>query len=329
MPRGGGCVSKILRMGKKPLTVVAFELGPDSLKFVEMARAERRVVAAGIFPLAPGRAHDRGHLAAQLRSALDVAGRGLPRNLIASVPMGEAALRVLDVPVGLSDVEIRDYTAWDMSVYLGHPVTEFVLDVQPGATRDGTETKTMIAAALPRTDAVFLKETLESATGLPLAALDVDAAALVNGFSANYPELTQNRSLLILANTSATTLIRTQHANFQGALVRRDAGAALSLDAAAQERAEGLLRLTRGIVESLRASLDGWDSPDHILLAGDLSTDADFRELLKAHLSLPVAVLNPFRNIPGPDPLDHPDAYPGAPLAAAVGLALRLAEEAS
>jgi|GEM_PF-1883655 len=316
-------------MGKKPLTVVAFELGPDSLKFVEMARAERRVVAAGVFPLAPGRAHDREHLAAQLRSAIDVAGRGLPRHLIASVPVGEAALRVLEAPAGLSDAEMRDHAAWDMSVYLGHPVTEFVLDVQPGPRRDGTGTRSLIAAALPSTDALFLKETLETATGLPLAALDVDAAALVNAFAANYPELASGRTLLVLANTAATTLIRTQGGAFHGALVRRDAGEALRAGAETQERAEGLLRLTRGLVESLHAGFDGWDAPEHILLAGDLSTDADFRELLKAHLPQGVAVLNPFRNIPGPDPLDQPEAYPGAPLAATVGLALRLAEELS
>jgi Tfp pilus assembly PilM family ATPase len=310
-------------MGKKPLTFVAFEIGTDNLKLVEMTREENRVLSAGIFPLTPGRGRDSGHLASQIRLALETTARGNLRGLIASVALGEAALRVIEVP---PDAEADEYAAWDMSLYLGLPVGEFTLDVSPGAG-DGTESQTVVAAALPIATTTTLRDTLETATGLVLTALDVDAAALVNVFGANYPELASDRALLIHANTAATALVRTHKGEFHGAVARRDAKEALRADADAQERAEGLLRLARGIAETVRTSADGWDSPSHIMLCGDLATDTDFRELLRAHLSQPVSLFNPFRNIPGPDPLEFAKAYPGGPLAATVGLALRLVEE--
>src|SRR5690606_22164110 len=52
-------IFKIPRMGKTPATIAAFDVGPAYLKFVEMPLDERRVIAAGIFPFAPGRWLDR------------------------------------------------------------------------------------------------------------------------------------------------------------------------------------------------------------------------------------------------------------------------------
>jgi hypothetical protein len=116
-------------------------------------------------------------------------------------------------------------------------------------------------------------------------------------------------------------------------VVLRDTGDSLRPGADAQERAEGLLRCVRGIAAALRNAEEGWEAPDHVLLCGELAVNADFRELLRTHLptgstgSTGFALLNPFRNLPGPNPDEHPGVYPGAPLAAATGLALRLAEE--
>lgn len=315
-------------MGKKPLTVVAFEIGTDRLKLVEMTRADGRVIAAGVFPLAPGRARDRDHLTAQVRSALDVTVRGLPRALIASVPLGEAFLRVIDVPDGASEAEAREHAAWDMGVYLGRPADEFALDVVPGPVDSEGSGSAVTAAAFPRAEAVALRAILESVSGLALVALDVDAAALVNLCATGYPEFAAERVLIVQANVEATALLRVHAGVFHGAAVRRDAGDALREGVEAQERAEGLLRVARGIAASMRAADEGWDAPDHLLLCGDLAVDADFRELLRTHLPRTATVFNPFRNIPGPDPLECPEAYPGAPLAAAIGLAARLVEDA-
>lgn len=328
-------------MGKKPFTIAAFDIGPSSLKFVEMLRDERRVLTAGVFPLAPGRWRDHGHLAAQIRSAIDTTAEGRIMRVIASVPLGNAHLRVVAVPDG-DPAGIRDDVVWDMAHYLARPLDLYALDVVPvpapapsgahaaSSADAGDESDArVIVAAFRRDEAVALRDTLELATGLSLTALDVDAAALVNAFAFNYPEHATNgaRSVLIQANENATAVVRTRDGGFEGAVVLRDTGDALRPGADAQERAEGLLRCVRGIAAALRNAEEGWEEPDHVLLCGELAVNADFRELLRAHLPIGFALLNPFRNLPGPNPDEHPAAYPGAPLAAATGLALRLAEE--
>jgi Tfp pilus assembly PilM family ATPase len=330
-------------MGKKPLkpfTIAAFDIGPSSLKFVEMLRDERRVLTAGVFPLAPGRWRDHGHLSAQIRSAIDTTAEGQITRLIASVPLGNAHLRVVSVPDG-DPAGVRDDVVWDMAHYLARPLELYALDVAPlpapssgsptaaapALDDDVTRVTRVLVGAFRRDEALALRDTLESATGLSLAALDVDGAAIINAFSFNYPEHAANRAVLIQANENATAVIRTRGGGFEGAFVLRDTGDSLRPGADAQERAEGLLRCVRGIAAALRNAEEGWEDPDHVLLCGELAVNADFRELLRTHLPTGFALLNPFRNLPGPNPDDHPAVYPGAPLAAATGLALRLAEE--
>src|SRR5690606_17803016 len=328
-------------MGKKVHTVMALELGIDSLRFVEMARDERRVIAVGAFPLASGQGRGAAYpeldaLEASVRAALGAA-RGTPQAVMVSVALGEAWLRLLDAPDDADGADdesaVRDYAEWDMSRYLGcsreDVAQDLVLDVIEGP-EGPFQARRVIVAAFPRAAALAVRATVERAAGLPLAALDVDAAAVVNAFVANYPELSAERTILVQAHAAATALVRVQQGRFQGAVVRRD-GEALSPAGHddAQQRAEGYLHRVRGIVSSLQAGTDGWDEPAHVLLCGELARDADFRELLRAHLPVPFSLLNPFRNIAGPDPVDYSDAYPGAALAAPVGLAWRLAEDAS
>lgn len=324
-------------MGKKPLTMIALELGNEHLKLVEMTRDENRVIAAGIFPLAPGRARDREHLAAQIRSAIDVAARGTPRGLIASVPLGDAWLRLVDLPESaVSETDIREHAEWDLARYLGREdheaLGDLAVDVLSGPDRpadgDSAATRRALAAALPRAEVLALQGVLEEATGLKLTALDIDVAALVNAFTANYPEFAPAKTVLIQANVDGIALVRVHDGAFHGAVLRpHDARALRPDEGDAPPRAEALLRLARGAADTLRSSPEGWDAPAQLLLCGDLARDADFRDLLRAQLAMSFHLFNPFRNIPGPDPTAFSDVYPGAPLAAAVGLALRLAED--
>lgn len=331
-------------MAKKPLTVAAFEIGPSCLKFVEMPRNERRVLAVGIFPLEAGRWSETGYLAAQIRTALDTVSRGIVSRLVVSVPLGRAHLRVIDVP---EEADPRDYVRWELSRYLARPLGAYAVDFQieepvPLVDADGTPVENPdasdanlarrhLAVAFAREEAVALRDSVERATALPLSALDVDAAAVVNAFALAYPEHLADRTIVIHANTEVISLIRTRQGTFQGAQLRRDAGNALRAGAETQERAEGLLRAVRGIVEALVIAEGdrhgGWNRPDRIFLCGDLAVDADFKELLRGSLPEGFSLLNPYRNMPGPDPADFPDAYPGARLCAATGLALRAVEE--
>jgi Tfp pilus assembly PilM family ATPase len=314
-------------MAKKPSTVAAFEIGPSCLKFVEMSRNEPRILATGLFPLEPGRWYERAYLAAQVRSALDTAARGNVTRVIASIPLGHAHLRVLEVPAG---ADVRDTVRWEFSQFLARPLDAYVLDFQVAQRRTSeahAATDLVLAAAFHREATILLREAVEHGSGLPLAVLDVDAAAVMNAFAFAHPEHLGDRVVIVHANTDAIALIRTRDGSFEGAVLRRDAGSALRPEAEAQDRAEGLLRCVSGITESLSAFDGGWNRPDRIFLCGDLALDADFKELLRTRLPDGFHVLNPYRNLPGPDPADFPDAYPGARYCAATGLALRMAEE--
>ncbi len=325
--------SKIAQMGKKALTVLALELGMDHLRFVEMTSGERRVIATGVFPLASGGGRDPEHLAARIRSAV-AATRGELRAVIASVPLGDAWLRVLDMPDEVdTESGIRDHVEWDMSRYLGRSrddvARDLLLDVL-GGTEGPSGSRCVIAAAFPRAEALALRATVEKASGLSLKALDVDVGAVVNVFVANYPELSAERTLVIQAHGPATTLIRVRDGAFQGAVVRRDVEppAGAGGDGDAIRHAADHLQRVRGVVDSLHAmSEEEEDAPSRVFLCGELARDAGFRELLRAHLPVPFGLLNPFRTITGPDPMEHPEAYPGASLAVPVGLAWRLAED--
>lgn len=317
-------------MAKLPATLAAFDIGPSGLKFVEMTRDAGQIVSAGRFELAPGRWNDREHLAAQVRSAIDTTARGRVTRVIAAVPLGHAHLRVIATPAEGGEDDARDHVAWDMAHYLARPLDVYAVDAQPLDVTRGEEVL-YAAAAFRRVVALAIRDAVEEGSRLPLAALDVDAAALVNALALNYPEAGDASVLLIQAGREGTGLIRARHGRLEGVVYLRDDGALPGFGGAdeAQEHAEGLLRRARAIAQYLRQA--GEPAPGRVLMAGDLAPDPDFRELVNSHLvgivEAPPALFNPFRNLSGPPPEEFPDVYPGAPLAAAVGLALRLAGE--
>src|SRR5690606_2209264 len=162
---------------------------------------------------------------------------------------------------------------------------------------------------------------------VPPDALDVDVAGIVNAFGANYPEHAGRAAVLVQANVPGTAVLRVRGGSLDEAVLLRHDVAPPRIDGDAQERAESLLGIAVRLGERLRGHELSGDDEAAVFLCGDLAADSDFRELLHTHLPVPFSLLNPFRSIPGPDPDDFPGVYPGAPLAAVTGLALRLAEE--
>src|SRR5690606_24681632 len=169
-------------MAKALATLAAFDIGPSGLKFVEITRDAERIVSAGRFELAPGRWNDREHLAAQVRSALDTTARGRIERVIASVPLGHAHLRVIATPADRDARDARGPVAWDMAHYLARPLAVYAVDAQPLGAASGDEAP-YAAAAFRRVVALAIREGVEDGARLPLTALDVDAAALVNALS--------------------------------------------------------------------------------------------------------------------------------------------------
>lgn len=308
-------------MGKKPATLAAFDVGAAYLKFVEMPLDERRVITAGVFPLAPGRWLDRDHLAAQVRSALDTTARGRVARLIASVPLGHAHLRATAAPGG-DAATARGHGVWDMGQYLARPLDDYLTDAWPQPAPGP-----VVTAAFRRGPAETFRAAVEAGADRPLDALDVDVAGIVNAYAANYPERAGLPAVLVQANVAGTAVVRVRGGLLEDVVFLRNDDVPPVPGTDSQELAESLLGVAKGLGARLRDSGDDRGEPDPVFLCGDFAANADFRELLHAHLGVPYGLLNPFRNIPGPDPDEFPDVYPGAPLTAATGLALRLAEE--
>lgn len=302
----------------------ALEWNPSNLRFVEMRPGENQVVSTGTLPLDPERWRDREHLAAQARTLLNDA-TGRVGRLIASVPLCHGFLRVIELPADTG--EVPGAVRWDMSQYLARPAELYALDWQPSKLAAGEGRRSWLAAAYRLTEVETLRTALGEACDIPLDVLEFDATAVLNAFAVNYPEFRGNDSVLIQADARATICIRTRNGEFTGSSIRRFSGG-VPAGNDPQERAEYLLQRARGIVDDLWNAVRVNGDPDRVLLCGDLSPDADFRELLKSRLPVPCALLNPYRNLAGPDPAEYPFAHPGAPFAATVGMALRIAEEA-
>jgi hypothetical protein len=227
-----------------------------------------------------------------------------------------------------------------MARYLARPREEYAFAFAPTARTAPSASSTQgpnqsntspesgarrhVAAAFGRAQATAVRDALTSAAKIPLAALDVDIAAIANALATAHPDSRAGGAVVLQAERHATTALRLQGGAPAGfAIMRETAGEG----ADAQERAEALLKRAHAIRDGLRPAAPAWQTQERANLSGELAATEDFRELLRAQTGIAFRLLNPFANLPGPDPADFPGAWPGAPYAAAVGLALRLVEE--
>ena len=318
-------------MARKPVTLAAFEVAPTQLRFVEMTRDDRRVLAAAAIDLDEGRWLDRDHLTAQARALFTGSVRGKPARLIASVPACHAHFRLIDAPAEGA----RDYLEWDMTRYLARPREDYAFAFVPVNPLSADPTpeggaRRHVATAFDRAQAARVRDAISDATRQRLDALDIDAVAIANALSSAHPESRAARAIVVQVERYAASALRLQGGVLSGFALARKAGiasAVLRPGADPQERAESLMTSAHAIRDALRQASADWETPERAFLCGELAASEDFRELLRAQTGITFRLLNPFANMPGPDPADFPGAWPGAPFTTAVGLALRLAEE--
>lgn len=320
----------------KASSVLALDFGPSTLRFIEMmpeGNPKNQVLSAGVVALEAG--DDTSTHADRIRSVLrrTVAFRAGAQGgtLIASVPLRHAFLRLIEVPEDTEDVPAA--LRWDMAQYLARPLDRYALDFLPQGDAEASHAQRYLASAYRHSEVETLLAALAEAGAPAPAALDIDALAVLDAFAANYPECLPERTVIVKADAEATLLFRTRNGEYLGGLVQRESPDVPFHAMEAHERAEHLLHRARMITLALSGAAGaprnggaGWAEPERIFLCGDLSGDADFRELLKTGMQAPFALLNPFRKVSGPDPDAWQVAYPGAPFAAAVGLALRACE---
>jgi Tfp pilus assembly PilM family ATPase len=314
----------------KSSSVLALDFGPSTLRFIEMlpeGNPKNQVLSAGVVTLEAGA--DISTHAERIRGVLarTVAFRAGAQGgtLVASLPLCHAFLRLIEVPDESDDVPAT--LRWDMSQYLARPLDWYALDFLPqDAARESAGSQRYLAAAYRLSEVETLRAALAEAGAPAPAAVDIDALAIVDIFAVNYPECLGERTVIIKADAEATLIFRTRNGEYLGGAVQRENPAVPFHAMEAHERAEHLMHRARMITLALGGAAGappGWAEPERIFLCGDLAGDADFRELLKTGMKAPFALLNPFRKVSGPDPETYQVAYPGAPFAAAVGLALR------
>jgi Tfp pilus assembly PilM family ATPase len=308
-------------MSRKPSSLLALDYGPSSLKFVEMSFDGSRVLAAGLMRFSENAWRGEESITTLLRTALAQA-LGFDGGKVAlTVPLCHAFVRQVEIPAAAEDAATA--LRWDMEQYLARPADLYAIDHQPLEGPGPHGGRLFLSAAYRLSEVERLLRALDAAGSSRPVAFDIDALSTVNAFAYNYPESLGERTVIVQADRHATACYRTLNGEYLDGAVEHEADASLPADP--QERAERLLRRANAIADNLRLALRDWPAAERVFLCGELAGDADFRELLKTRMTGGYALLNPFRKLTGPNPENHPNAYPGAPFSAAVGLGLRIA----
>lgn len=297
-------------------SVVAVEINPAHLKFVEFLPFENRIASVVVEPMDPGQWDDDLYLEEQIRNVVQKHTRAETADFVTSVSASHALFRTVEI----SDEEedFHDALRWEMEQYLARPLDEYLMDYHPmGPTVMGTG-RAFLTAAYRRSAADRIQAIWEKA-GAPLSILDVDAFAVVNAFEANYPALKDGPAFLIKADANATLCIRTRKGMFVGLDV-------IPLDA----QTIGWAGVFPGLVEEIKSSFEAAEASDgkiaQVFLCGDLSLHEKLLDLLKYELSMPVTLLDPFREMRFIEGAEMEDAFSLASQCAGVlGLALRRA----
>ncbi len=294
-------------------SVVAVDISPTHLKFVEFFPFENRVAAVAVEALQPARWGNDAYLEEQIRTAMERHVKAENTDVITSVFAGHTILRTVEIPD--DEENFLKALRWDMGQYLARPLDEYLMDYQSLGHNQAGDGRLYLVAAYRRSEVERLRRVWENA-GFTPAILDVDAFAAVNAFEANYPGQQTEPTFLIKADSHAVLCIRAQN----GMFLSFDA---ISVDANSQPN---LADLAEQVSASFDASQLASGKIRQIFLCGDLALNEKFRELLEEALRARVTLLDAFREMQFIEGAEMGDAFSCAPqCAAALGLALRRA----
>jgi len=330
--------------------VVGLDLGSHTVKAVAM-RANRRgwtLLAAGELAMPPGERVTQEQVSETASALLDTLG--LRRAQVSAALSGQAVIvKRLALPPMRAE-ELADAIPWEAEQYVPFAITDVQLDYQVlgGAKALPTDALDVLLVAARR-DRVNERVAVVNATGRQAAVLDVEAFALANAYTMNYPNRADPMSVLIHIGRSATIVcvleqeqpVFTRDINIGGTAYAEAMERELAFDPAATRRVlhgqktgddvalAGVLREVHlHLILEIRKTLDFYWSTttatplSRIMLSGGACRVDGLQPLLDHEFSTAVEWLDPFRQVTRSARVVGADLE-GPAYAVAVGLAMR------
>jgi Tfp pilus assembly PilM family ATPase len=345
--------------------ILGIEIAEQSLRLVQRHIPSNTIDLVHIEPISLSEIALRDRLAALLKHVVKVYRKLLrTRYAVISLPYSMTFIRTLILEKGAG--ELREQIEWEIEQGMVGKSGKYVFDwieLQPGRPKSkaetgsnagmgaeeadqekeledevtsegGTSKKKTPAPAHPPVSADhgtpylvvaveeehlrWMEDSLKKVRIIPTIC-DVDVLALINAFTLNYPEeKAQNEALVYLTGSQALMALA-----WDGRYIDSASVSPIKLDTPDDLR-QSIQRIETGLRELGAANRT---EIKHCFICGDAAADARFRDSLLAAFTLPVEVLNPFRNVSVAQEIKGQVLAVSPALAVVTGLTLRTPEE--
>jgi len=230
-------------------------------------------------------------------------------------------VKAVPVGLGLDEKAVRSQLTWEADQQLIAPLSEYVLEFErlPVPAANGNP---LYIIVMVRKKIIQLIRTLIDQAGLHMKYLDVDIFSTIRSLTTNYPMQKDNNAVLIDIQKQAVKFILLRHNDFY--LVHR-----MTYKSHAGDHPD-IPDLVDKIVKELKRLVFGHNLAqdvndiNRIMMIGE-DLVISIQQELKSRLSVPVELLNPFRNIKmnnrmakSKEMTEHPERY-----SASIGMILK------
>jgi type IV pilus assembly protein PilM len=340
--------------------MVGLDIGSSAVKAVVLRRGRGgwALVAAGEAPIPEGSLQDG---AAAEPTVVSEAVSGLLDSLrlkrarVSAALSGHAVIvKRLSLPA-MSQAELNEAIPWEAEQYIPFDLSEVQLDYQVvGGDGDATRNSLDVLLVAAKRDRIDDRAAVISQTGRKAVVLDIEAFALANAYTMNYPERSDALTVLVHVGQGVTIVCLLQHGepvftrdiSIGGQIhlesVLREFGPSgideLSAkrilhgqfppDLSADQVAAVLREASAQLVLEVRKTVDFYratapiEKINRIVLSGGAYQAVGLVDLLAGEFDAPVDVFDPFRRVTRPGRAIGADVA-GPAYAVAVGLAMR------
>jgi type IV pilus assembly protein PilM len=340
--------------------MVGLDIGSSAVKAVVLRRGRGgwALVAAGEAPLPEGSMQD-GAAAEPTVVSETVSGLldslRLKRAKVAAALSGHAVIvKRLSLPA-MSQAELNEAIPWEAEQYIPFDLSEVQLDYQVvGGDGDASNNSLDVLLVAAKRDRIDDRAAVINQAGRKPVVLDIEAFALANAYQMNYPERSDDLSVLVHVGRSVTIVcllergepVFTRDISIGGQIhlesVLRELGPSgvdeltarrilhgqFPPDMSAEQVASILREASAQLVLEVRKTVDFYratapiEKINRIVLSGGAYEAVGLVDLLASEFDAPVDVFDPFRRVTRSGRTIGIDT-PGPAYAVAVGLAMR------
>ena len=340
--------------------MVGLDIGSSAVKAVVLRRGRGgwALVAAGEAPIPDGSLQDG---AAAEPTAVSEAVSGLLDNLrlkrarVAAALSGHAVIvKRLSLPA-MSQAELNEAIPWEAEQYIPFDLSEVQLDYQVvGGEGDATKNSLDVLLVAAKRDRIDDRSSVIAQTGRKPVVLDIEAFALANAYKMNYPERTDDLSVLVHVGRSVTIVcllekgepVFTRDISIGGQIhlesllrelgpggldelsAKRILHGQFPADMTADQVASVLREASAQLVLEVRKTVDFYratapvEKINRVVLSGGAYQAVGLVDMLASEFDAPVDLFDPFRRVTRSSRTIGADVT-GPAYAVAVGLAMR------